>query len=57
MRLQVADAKAHIMLPVIKERIRVCEIWVGSYADEVYLDLCCANDANRCVAENELKGN
>ena len=36
MQLQVADAKAHIMLPVIEERIRICDTWAGSYADEMY---------------------
>lgn len=36
MRLQVADAKAHIMLPVIEERIRICSAWADGYADELY---------------------
>lgn len=39
MHLQVADAKAHIMLPVIEERIRVCSILSGEYADEKYQEL------------------
>jgi hypothetical protein len=54
MRLQVADATAHIVLPVIEERIRVCERWADGYADEVYLALRCATGDNRCVAEDEL---
>lgn len=33
MLLQVADAKAHIMLPIIKERIEKCEKLSGEYAD------------------------
>ena len=36
MQLQVADAKAHIMLPVIEERIRICGTWTGNYVDEIY---------------------
>ena len=36
MRLQVADARAHIMLPVIEERIRICGTWADGYADELY---------------------
>ena len=36
MQLQVADAKAHVILPVIEERIRISGIWAGEYADEVY---------------------
>ena len=57
MRLQVADARAHILLPVIEERIRVCEMWAEGYADEVYLALRCATGDNRCVAEDELQEN
>lgn len=35
MQLQVANAKAHLILPVIDERIRICGTWAGSYADEI----------------------
>ena len=34
MLLQVADAKAHVMLPIIEERIRICQTWAGEYAVE-----------------------
>ena len=34
MLLQVADAKAHVMLPIIEERIRICQTWAGDYAIE-----------------------
>lgn len=43
MQLQVADAKAHIMLPVIEERIRICSVWAGEYADEVYRSIIAEN--------------
>lgn len=33
MLLQVADAKAHVMLPVIEKRVEICEKLSGSYAD------------------------
>ena len=36
MFLQIADAKAHIQIPVIKERIRVCSILSGDYTDSLY---------------------
>ena len=39
MYLQVADAKAHITLPIIEERVRVCSILSGVYADEKYQEL------------------
>lgn len=39
MNLQVADAKAHIMLPVILERIDICSKWAGEYANQVYKDI------------------
>ena len=35
MLLQVADAKAHVLLPVIEERIRICQTWAGNYAVEI----------------------
>lgn len=35
MMLEVADAKAHIQLPVIAERVRVCEKLAGGYAVEL----------------------
>ena len=43
MQLQVADAKAHIMLPVIEERIRICSAWAVEYADEVYRSIIAEN--------------
>lgn len=36
MLLQVADAKAHAMLPIVEERIRICTILSGEYADDLY---------------------
>lgn len=35
MLLQVADAKAHVMIPIIEERVRICSILAGEYADEL----------------------
>ena len=39
MQLQIADAKAHVLLPVIQERIRVCEEWCGSYGITKYKEI------------------
>ena len=39
MRLQVADAKAHIMLPVIMERIEICGKLASEYSEELYKDI------------------
>lgn len=36
MLLQVADAKAHVMIPVIENRIKICEELSGEYADTLY---------------------
>lgn len=36
MMLQVADAKAHIMIPIIEERIEICEKLAGEYSEELY---------------------
>lgn len=39
MHLQVADAKAHVLFPIVKERIRICSQWTTTYADEVLATL------------------
>ena len=36
MVLQVADAKAHVMLPIIEERIRICTALAGEEGKELY---------------------
>lgn len=36
MKLQVADAKAHIMIPIVEQRIEICEKLSGEYAEELY---------------------
>lgn len=39
MLLEVADAKAHNDLPIIRERIDICSTWSGVYADEKYQEI------------------
>lgn len=39
MKLQVADAKAHVMIPIVLDRIEICSKWAGEYAYEVYKDI------------------
>lgn len=39
MLLQIADAKAHVLIPVVKERIEVCSQWAGEYAWQMYSKL------------------
>ena len=39
MLLQTADAKAHIQVPVIEERVRTCEALAGEYGRELYQDI------------------
>lgn len=36
MLLEAADAKAHVPLPTVIERIRICEILAGTYLDEMF---------------------
>ena len=36
MVLQVADAKAHVMLPIIEERIRICTALAGEEGKELF---------------------
>lgn len=36
MLLQIADAKAHILLPMIENRLRICETLYGGLADKWY---------------------
>ena len=39
MKLQVADAKEHIMIPIVQQRIEICEKLSGEYAEELYKDI------------------
>lgn len=39
MLLQIADAKAHAIFPVIEKRIQICSQWVGDYGKEVYKEI------------------
>lgn len=39
MVLQIADAKAHVMYPIIFERIRTCMQWSGGYGEKIYSDI------------------
>ncbi len=39
MKLQVADAKAHIMIPIVQQRIEICDKLSGEYAEELYKDI------------------
>ena len=36
MRLQVADAKAHVLIPVVQQRIEICGKLAGEYGEELY---------------------
>ena len=36
MRLQVADAKAHVLIPVVWQRIEICGKLAGEYGEELY---------------------
>ena len=36
MRLQVADAKAHVLIPVVRQRIEICRKLAGEYGEELY---------------------
>ena len=36
MKLQVADAKAHILIPIIQQRIDICESLSGEYGKTLY---------------------
>ncbi len=35
MLLEAADAKAHVQIPIVAERLRICEILSGEYAKEL----------------------
>ena len=39
MKLQVADAKAHVILPVIQDRIDICTKLSGPFAYELYCEI------------------
>ncbi len=39
MKLQVADAKAHILIPIVQQRIEICEKLSGEYSEELYREI------------------
>ena len=39
MKLQVADAKAHVLIPIVQQRIEICEKLSGEYAEELYREI------------------
>ena len=39
MKLQVADAKAHILIPVVQQRIEICQKLSGDYSEELYREI------------------
>ncbi len=39
MKLQVADAKAHVLIPIVQQRIEICEKLSGEYAEELHREI------------------
>lgn len=39
MKLQVADAKAHVLIPIVQQRIQICEKLAGEYSEELYREI------------------
>lgn len=39
MKLQVADAKAHVLIPIVQQRIEICEKLSGECAEELYREI------------------
>ena len=39
MKLQIADAKAHIQIPIIQQRIEICTQLAGEYGEKLYRDI------------------
>ncbi len=39
MKLQIADAKAHVLIPIVQQRMEICEKLSGEYGDKLYNDI------------------
>ncbi|MCR5098455.1 MAG: HD domain-containing protein [Lachnospiraceae bacterium] len=39
MKLQVSDAKAHVLIPIVQQRIEICSQLAGEYAEKLYQDI------------------
>ena len=39
MKLQIADAKAHVLIPIVQQRIEICQNLSGEYAEELYREI------------------
>ena len=39
MKLQISDARAHVMIPIVLQRIEICEKLSGEYAEHLYNEI------------------
>ena len=39
MKLQISDARAHVMIPIVLQRIEICEQLSGEYAEHLYNEI------------------
>ncbi len=39
MKLQVSDARAHVLIPIVRQRIEMCTQLSGEYAEKLYRDI------------------
>ena len=39
MKLQISDARAHVMIPIVQQRIEICEQLAGEYAEHLYNEI------------------
>ena len=39
MKLQISDARAHVMIPIVQQRIEICEQLSGEYAEHLYNEI------------------
>ena len=39
MKLQVSDAKAHVLIPIVQQRIEICTQLSGEYVEKLYQDI------------------
>lgn len=51
MRLEVADAKAHVIYPIVQERIDICSEWANKRAD----DFMASGDVGKVIATMALE--
>ncbi len=55
MRLEVADARAHVQIPIVAQRVEICEKLAGEYGRELYREILLEEEWNKAENKKQKK--